>query len=75
MESPRPGSCQRLGSGIHRGGLRKYQFSGDPALHKPVCVFDLAPHEYGKMIHLDASNGYPQELVFFPPPVEGFSAD
>lgn len=53
----------------------EYQFSGDPTVHKTVRVFDLMPREYGKMIHLDASNGDTQELVFFPHPVEGFSAD
>jgi hypothetical protein len=53
----------------------EYQFSGDPTVHKTVRVFDLEPREHGKMIHLNAFDGALQELVFFPHPIEGFSAD
>ena len=70
-----PGPAKGFVPGFAVVACVEYQFSGDPAVHETVRVFDLAPREYGKMIHLDASSGDPPELVFFPHPVEGFSAD
>jgi len=52
-----------------------YQFSGDNALHKTVRVFDLERRGYGQMIHVEADGIVPQDLVFVPHMVEGFSAD
>lgn len=83
-----PNAAQNLRGKAHSPGLAKgfvpgfvvvacvaYQFSGDPTVHKTVRVFNLEPREYGKMIHLDSSNGDSPELVFSPQLVEGFSAD
>jgi len=83
-----PGAAQNLRWKAHSTGADKgfvpgfavvacveYQFSGDPAVHKTVRVFDLVPRGYGKMIRLSASSGDPTELVFIRHQIAGFSAD
>lgn len=52
-----------------------YQFSGDTSVHRTVRVFDLTRVQYGEMIHLAVENDAPQQLTFFPHPIEGFTAD
>ena len=52
-----------------------YQFSGDSTIHRTVRVFDLERRDYGQMIHEDDYGVVPQDLVFVPHMVEGFSAD
>ncbi|WGS49822.1 hypothetical protein LFL96_19060 [Paraburkholderia sp. D15] len=52
-----------------------YQFSGDPAVHETVRVFDLERRDYGQTIHVDDFGILPQDLVFFPYLIDGFSAN